>query len=194
MIPGWVSRGSWGVAVDLVQNGEESSSKILTAFIQVNHHGCDDSSPCRLCEGGIWTLPCDGLQKELFELETRLQDRLPNYMVPARLLTSPCLPTNTSGKTDRRELRDLASQLSLEELAKLTSGNLIRRQPTTLVEEVILEVCAKILKVPAESIGMDDSFFNLGGDSILAVQFVYEARRRRVAFRGRRYLLTSKAH
>lgn len=48
---------------------------------------------------------------------------------------------------------------------------------------MILEVSVKILKVPAESIGMHDSLFHLGGDSILAVQFVYEARRHRMAFR-----------
>lgn len=41
----------------------------------------------------------------------------------------------------------------------------------------MLQVCSKILKLPVESVGMDDSFFYLGGDSIIAIQFVSQARK-----------------
>lgn len=93
-------------------------------------------------------------------------------MILARLLTVRLLPTTTNGKTDRRQLREQASSFSLEELAYFSTRSQHRRLPTISAEEVLLHVCAEVLGLPIENIGMDDYFFHFGGDLIIAIQFV----------------------
>ena len=51
-----------------------------------------------------------------------------------------------------------------------------KRAPTTPMETQLQQLWAAILKIPAESIGRDDSFLRIGGDSITAIQFVTAAR------------------
>ncbi|KAJ5908654.1 acetyl-CoA synthetase-like protein [Penicillium taxi] len=172
-----------GVIVELVSSQEESSPKVLTAFIEVKHDGCGDI-PCQSSEKSLFAVPCGELQRSLVMLEQKLRNWLPVYMIPARLLIVRLLPSTASGKTDRRKLREQASILSLEELALFTSGSQHQRQlPSTPAEEVVWQVCAEVLKLPAESIGMNDSFFHLGGDSILAIQLASRARQKGTIFK-----------
>ncbi|CAI7662907.1 unnamed protein product, partial [Penicillium bialowiezense] len=172
-----------GVVVDLVSGKEQTSPENLTAFIEIEHNCCGDSKICQSSKEDFFTAPCRNIQQELGSLEKRLKQRLPVYIIPTRLLLVRRLPTNTSGKTDRKRLRDEASNLGIEDLAWFTRGNRSRQPPSTLQEEVVLQACAEVLKLPVDSIGMNDSFFHLGGDSILAMQFVSQARKQGVFFR-----------
>ncbi|OJZ79900.1 hypothetical protein ASPFODRAFT_148508, partial [Aspergillus luchuensis CBS 106.47] len=50
------------------------------------------------------------------------------------------------------------------------------RAPATPVERTLQQLWAKVLNIPAHTIGMDDSFFRLGGDSIAAMRLAGVAR------------------
>ncbi|OLP64686.1 Surfactin synthase subunit 2 [Bacillus pumilus] len=103
-------------------------------------------------------------EKELttFLLRKKLSDQLPAYMVPAYIVVLDELPLTQNGKINRSALPDpLQSQVETE--VEWSSE-------TAAIEEVILETAKDILG--QESIEPSDHFYQLGGDSIKAIQFI----------------------
>ncbi|MGV9988113.1 amino acid adenylation domain-containing protein, partial [Streptomyces olivaceus] len=96
-------------------------------------------------------------------LRSHLRDVLPDYMVPSAVVVLDSLPVNANGKLDRRALPapDFHAQVT-------------GRAPRTANEELLCGLFAEILGLPA--VGIDDSFFDLGGDSISSIQLVSRAR------------------
>ncbi|WP_156763587.1 condensation domain-containing protein, partial [Mycobacterium scrofulaceum] len=105
-------------------------------------------------------------------LRAALADRLPGFMVPAAIVAVDTLPITVNGKLDTRALP----------APDYVDGDRYRA-PTTPVEEILATIYAEILGV--DHIGIDDSFFDLGGDSILSMQVVARARAAGLACRPR---------
>jgi amino acid adenylation domain-containing protein/non-ribosomal peptide synthase protein (TIGR01720 family) len=93
-----------------------------------------------------------------------LASRLPQYMVPAAVTALDSLPLTVHGKIDRRALPD----------PDFTTGA-PAREPSTEAERVLCGVFAEVLGL--ERVGVGDSFFELGGDSISSMQVASRARR-----------------
>lgn len=101
-----------------------------------------------------------------------LGERLPVYMVPAAVVVMEALPLTANGKLDVRalpapEYQDAAAY----------------RAPADAVEEVLAGIYAQVLGL--EKVGVEESFFELGGDSILSMQVVARARAAGVLCRPR---------
>ncbi|KAL7778314.1 hypothetical protein CFE70_004993 [Pyrenophora teres f. teres 0-1] len=80
--------------------------------------------------------------------------------------------------TDRKVLREIGASFTPQQLANArTSRQGQKRQPTTPAERAMQQLWAGVLAIAPDSIGLDDSFFRLGGDSIAAMKLVGEARR-----------------
>ena len=92
------------------------------------------------------------------ELRRFLEDRLPDWLVPSRILFLDALPKTASGKVDRRAL---PSPDEVE--GRAAAGH---RQPADEVEGFLLDLWQEILGLRA--IGMDENFFDLGGTSLQA--------------------------
>src|SRR6185295_9807888 len=92
-----------------------------------------------------------------------LAERLPGYMMPAAVVVLDTLPLTVNGKLDARALPPPAYQATDH-----------YRAPTNAVEEMLAGIYAEVLGV--ERVSIDDSFFDLGGDSILSMQVVVRAR------------------
>ncbi|KAI9903492.1 hypothetical protein N3K66_000021 [Trichothecium roseum] len=108
-------------------------------------------------------------QKTPFELLERLRSQLPSYMVPQAITVLDKMPVNENGKLDRRALAESATTLPI--LQKQNS----QQQPMTPVERQLQEIWAQVLYMDPATIGLEDSFFQLGGDSIAAMKVVSQA-------------------
>ncbi len=96
------------------------------------------------------------------EARAALAERLPGYMVPAAVVVLEALPLTPNGKLDIRALST----------PEYTTGEY--RAPGNAVEEILAGIYAEVLGV--QRVGVDESFFELGGDSILSLQVVARAR------------------
>ena len=97
-------------------------------------------------------------------------------MIPTVFVPLKQMPLTSSGKTDRHKLRQLVSGLSKEQLASCSLGEGVKRPPSTEMEKRLQQVWSRVLNIQADNIGAGDSFFRLGGDSIIAMRMVAAAR------------------
>ncbi|BCR24636.1 non-ribosomal peptide synthetase [Aquipseudomonas alcaligenes] len=95
-------------------------------------------------------------------LRSELAKVLPDYMVPAQIIALDKLPLTPAGKLDRAALPEPTWQSQDYEA------------PQTDNERILAAIWADVLGV--ERVGRQDHFFELGGDSIVALQVVSRAR------------------
>nr|WP_231574946.1 non-ribosomal peptide synthase/polyketide synthase [Paenibacillus sp. FSL R7-0273] len=98
------------------------------------------------------------------ELRSHLAGQLPDYMIPSYFVELESIPLNTNGKVDRKALP--------EPEAAHTSR--VYEAPRTAREALLASVWQEVLGV--KRLGIKDSFFELGGDSIKAVQIAARLR------------------
>ncbi|MCM2371158.1 non-ribosomal peptide synthetase [Aporhodopirellula aestuarii] len=96
---------------------------------------------------------------------TQLADRLPDYMIPATIQWLDELPQTPAGKTDYQSL-------PTESLVPRTTTS----PPQTPLEAALAEAWCEVLE--CDSIGRDDNFFDLGGNSLMAAQLFARLRQR----------------
>ncbi|WP_455749893.1 amino acid adenylation domain-containing protein, partial [Nocardia tengchongensis] len=112
-----------------------------------------------------YLLPEPGRPIDLAELRAHAADRLPGYMVPSAFVVLDAIPLNAVGKLDRRALPAPVFEAETE-----------YRAPRGDLEITLAEIVAELLG--RDRVGVHDSFFALGGDSILAIQLVSRAKMR----------------
>jgi amino acid adenylation domain-containing protein len=99
------------------------------------------------------------------QLKEFLQERLPEYMLPASFVVLDALPLTTTGKVDR-------NALPIDQIAVESKENYLA--PRTALEQVLAGIFSEILS--RERVGVNDSFFDLGGHSLLATQVLSRVR------------------
>lgn len=110
-----------------------------------------------------------------------MSSALPRYMQPSHFMVVPSIPITTSGKLDRKKLHSLAQSTALDDMGSFEEVSRSTQRPIeTEEEEQLQDVWAEILQRDPDTIGSEDSFVQLGGDSIMAMRMSKMARDKRL--------------
>jgi acyl-coenzyme A synthetase/AMP-(fatty) acid ligase/thioesterase domain-containing protein/acyl carrier protein len=102
-------------------------------------------------------------------VKERLRAALPPYMVPSRIVALDAMPRVPNGKIDRRALAD--AQMSAVTGMPASAAT----PPASDIERRLVEIWQELLEVP---VGVGEDFFDLGGDSLLAMELLIEIEER----------------
>ena len=105
-----------------------------------------------------YVVPRPGGALDLEAIDASLRAAIPSYMVPESMMILDALPQNSNGKVDRKAL---PAPVHREREF---------RAPQTHVEQVVADVFAELLG--RDRVGLDDDFFELGGNSLIATRLV----------------------
>ncbi|MEU3100291.1 amino acid adenylation domain-containing protein [Streptomyces griseoflavus] len=130
----------------------------------------EDAAGVRRLVGYVRPVPGAGVRPEV--LRAAVAERLPAYMVPALVMTVEVFPLTPNGKVDLRALPEPRFEAASA-----------YRAPSTERERILHDVFAEVLG--RERVGVDDSFFDLGGDSITAMRLAARAHRAGLAVNAR---------
>jgi amino acid adenylation domain-containing protein len=100
---------------------------------------------------------------DLPALRAHARDTLPDYMVPAAFVELESLPLTPNGKLDREQM----PEPDFDDVASY-------REPTTPRQEKLCAIFASVLE--RDQVGLDDSFFDLGGQSLQAMRLLARIR------------------
>jgi amino acid adenylation domain-containing protein len=148
------------VVADVIRP-HDNINKMLVAFIQINE-------PTSRGENTLQ----DKVKRLITGLNDRLLIQIPSHMIPTAYIAVESLLMTAAGKTDRRRLRRMGERLTQQELTMLNSPSSKRVPPTTLMERKLQEIWSTVLGVKIDHIGTNDSFLQIGGDSIGAMRLV----------------------
>ncbi|KND87537.1 Nonribosomal peptide synthetase 4 [Tolypocladium ophioglossoides CBS 100239] len=146
------------VAAEVIVPHGENTSPTLAAFVEMNPRGSTKTEN-----------PGPAILRIDTEADVNLAKQLPRHMRPR-------VATNSHGKVDRKRLREIGASFSIQDLVQNQAvGQRPKRQPKSKSERQMQKIWARVLKIEAASIGIDDNFFQLGGDSITLMVVVEEA-------------------
>ncbi|WP_342707226.1 amino acid adenylation domain-containing protein [Fontibacillus panacisegetis] len=99
----------------------------------------------------------------VLQVKDAIRKDLPEYMIPAHIMEIDKLPITANGKLDRKRLPEPIVQSDKEYVA-----------PRNDMEEKLVEIFENVLGI--QKIGIDDNFFEMGGDSIKAIRVISKLR------------------
>jgi acyl carrier protein len=150
-----------GLRVELgeIETALVSHPAVAQAVVVVS----EDRSGERQLTGYVRIHP-DGPGASVADLRQHLTHRLPGYMVPTYLMVVDSFALNANGKIDKTTLptpdttTDITNYLA----------------PRTLIETVLVDTYASLLG--RHQVSIEDSFFDIGGNSLQAMQLVTRLR------------------
>ncbi len=107
------------------------------------------------------------------QIKQQLQSRLPTYMVPSALVFLAAFPLTASGKVDKKALPAPVIHADV---------NTHYEAPANKNEQILVDIFAELLRIPADQVSVLGNFFEMGGDSILSIQVVSRAARQGLTF------------
>ncbi|POR38693.1 Siderophore peptide synthetase [Tolypocladium paradoxum] len=153
-------------AVTIVVRQDSGSKDVLVSFLVG-----ESNSSQSLC-----VLPdTDGLA---IQARAACLERLPGYMVPTYFLRLPHIPLSPNNKVEAKELKALFGSLSHEQLMRLSTSSTLSADSRLgrLVLQMIIRILSEFSNVPEGSLSPSTSIFDVGVDSITALQLSAQLR------------------
>lgn len=123
----------------------------------------EDSPGDKMLVGYVKTT---GGRLDLGLLRPFMKEFLPHYMIPSAIVEMEEFPLTPNGKIDKK-------QLPAPDWSKVDVGSQYMA-PRTAQEELLADIWVQVLRIP--KIGINDSFFDLGGQSLVAAQLISRVR------------------
>ena len=141
-----------------------------------SHHAVEEAVVLPVSFGGSTRLVAfaqSSAQKQVSgnELREFVGDTLPEYMVPRRIEVLPTLPQTPTGKVDRQALIAMSAELSKQ--ASVTQN--LTAEVSDPLHKKLLSIWSEMLDEPISD--PDANFFEVGGDSLLAVRLFVDIER-----------------
>lgn len=155
------------VVVDVIIPKGENSGPVLAAFIHIYPISANPKHPEPTCIA------------EIIHISTHIEDiltqHLPRYMVPTVFFSIREIPLTVNGKLDRRRLREIGTSCFHKSTER--QKQMAKSKPTSRVGLELQNILGRVLAIDPALVGLEDSFFRLGGDSIGAMRVVSEAQK-----------------
>ena len=167
--------GVTAVAETITTKGSENS--LIAAFICLKYDG--------ECEPSL-LLASTNFSSLTAVVNEELPKCIPAYMQPSVLIHVSSIPKTVSGKVDRRTLKNMALQFTLEEIKTLSEKTYNdQRMPETETEHRIARLFATALGLEVDRIYRQASFFQLGGNSIDIMRLIALSREQNIEITSR---------
>ena len=119
----------------------------------------------------------DKIRPIIAQARERLSTLLPAFMLPSIWLVVPSIPLLRSGKLDRKMVLDKIHDLDEEAYSQWVEGSDTKQQPATESENRLRLIWGHVLNLKPTSVGLNQSFLSLGGDSITAMMVQSQCKR-----------------
>ncbi|KAJ5958098.1 AMP-dependent synthetase/ligase [Penicillium vulpinum] len=162
---------------DVIQVNGSSARKLLTLFIAA------DNDETRMTKQSFVVPINDTLLDLVTGVKQWLRDRLPPYMIPTKYIFVNRFPLTRTGKLDRRALVELGTVSGHSPSGEHPSNQHDREDfeldPELIVKEnTLCSMFAEVLGCLERDISAEDGFYDMGGNSLAAIQLVSCARKR----------------
>lgn len=155
------------VTVGLVKPVDQPDRPMLAVFASLKKAFGDNFYPVR-------EDVAEQIESRMLGWKAKLGDSVPGYMVPSTVVKLNYMPLTASGKTNRKAIGDFACTLTVAALTGVAKKE--HKEPTTATGKMLRSIWADVLDIKEETISSDDSFLQLGGNSIDAMRLVNLAR------------------
>ncbi|KAF9262112.1 alpha-aminoadipate reductase Lys1p [Marasmius fiardii PR-910] len=176
--------------VTLVRRDKDEEKVLVSYFVPAQGAEVSELESEEEGSGGV-LMGIRKYRRLIKDLREYLKKKLPSYSVPSLFVPLPRMPLNPNGKIDKPALPfpDTAQLAAIASIPSTTSkaspaprgaaGSTAHHRPPTATEHTILQIFSSILpsNPSPEKIPLDESFFDLGGHSILATRLMFEIRR-----------------
>ncbi|KAI9038017.1 uncharacterized protein KD926_011355 [Aspergillus affinis] len=161
------------IAEMILPKGDKNPSLVAFVCLRSSKETPAKDSPCL-------APPSDAFRASALAAHASLSPILPRYMLPDLYVELNRIPLTVSGKISRKDLRQIGSEKPREELNMYLAERKETRMPQTPLQRLLHESFAKALNKDPASVGIDDNFFRLGGDSIIGMQACALCRKQKV--------------
>lgn len=111
------------------------------------------------------------------DIREHLKRKLPAYSIPTLFVPLTRMPLNPNGKIDKPALPFPDTALAASAAQASGRGGAAEARTLTATQETIARLWAELLPAPPSPMPLDESFFDLGGHSILATRLVFALRK-----------------
>lgn len=112
--------------------------------------------------------PSDAYCTNNHSLQKYLSAKLPEYMIPSSIHKIETIPLTSNGKVDRQALINFVKNQAQKK-------NKIKHAPETKIEKALTQIWCEIFNM--QSIGVEEDFFEIGGDSLLMARAILKIRK-----------------
>ncbi|KAJ5678032.1 uncharacterized protein N7477_003665 [Penicillium maclennaniae] len=158
------------------QNSQEETVNVMSTSQELVHGSESQQIQAVICS----TIPIS-LAAAIKKLDKYIRDDLPSHMIPSAYIVIAEMPTS-KGQIDQSVLSQIASKIPRNVLFELQQGfkdswkKVSALKSLSASESILRAAWAKILGLNQDQIDVDDNFFRLGGDSVLAMKLVSSLR------------------